>query len=62
MIPSASLVRVAIGLARVAPAPVLRALEWGAGSLAYAGQHDRRRILLDNLSRTAPNVTSWPKV
>lgn len=39
---------------RVVPFPVARAIGWMAGSLAYAVAAERRRILLENLTRTAP--------
>lgn len=45
-------------LARVTPAPVARTLGRAAAGAAYVALPSRRRILLDNLRRTAPDATS----
>lgn len=39
---------------RVVPFPLARGIGWMAGSLAYAVAAGRRRVLLENLARTAP--------
>lgn len=56
MIPSRTVVRTAIGVLRVVPFPVARALGWMAGSLAYVVAGERRRTILGNLERTASGV------
>lgn len=53
MIPSPAVIRSAIALMRVLPVPVARALGVLTGNAAWIAMADRRRILLDNLSRTA---------
>lgn len=46
-----------MSFARKAPAPVTRTVARGLAALASLTLRDRRRILLDNLSRTAPEAT-----
>jgi KDO2-lipid IV(A) lauroyltransferase len=53
LIPSAPVVRAAIKLLRVTPVPVARALAAVGGNIAWALQGNRRRMLAENLSRTA---------
>jgi KDO2-lipid IV(A) lauroyltransferase len=44
-------------MARIVPAPVLRALGMVGGTVAWAVLGRRRRILLENLARTAPQAS-----
>lgn len=53
LIPNPKVIRAAIRLLRVVPAPVVRAFAALAGTVAWMIQGDRRRILLENLSHTA---------
>jgi KDO2-lipid IV(A) lauroyltransferase len=53
LIPSPAVIRGATALLRVVPVPVARALAAAVGTLAWALQPDRRRVLHDSLSRTA---------
>jgi KDO2-lipid IV(A) lauroyltransferase len=57
LIPSAPVIRAAISLLRFTPVRLARALAAGGGTLAWAVQRDRRRILLENLSYTAADRT-----
>jgi KDO2-lipid IV(A) lauroyltransferase len=57
LIPSAPVIRAAISLLRFTPVTLARALAAGGGTLAWAAQRDRRRILLENLSYTAADRT-----
>ena len=54
LIPNPKVIRAAIRLLRVVPVPIVRALAALAGTIAWAVQGDRRRILHQNLSYTAP--------
>ncbi|MGH7696250.1 MAG: lysophospholipid acyltransferase family protein [Gemmatimonadaceae bacterium] len=54
----ARLLRAAMTLARVMPAPFARALGRGAARAAHAALPARRAILLKNLSYTAPDASS----
>jgi lauroyl/myristoyl acyltransferase len=53
LIPSPAVIRAATALLRVIPVPVARALAAAGGTLAWMIQGDRRRVLLENLARTA---------
>lgn len=55
MIPSAPLVRFAIRLLGVVPAPPVRWLARRAGTLAYLFAHERRHTLAQNLAALSPN-------
>jgi lauroyl/myristoyl acyltransferase len=55
LIPSAPVIRAAIRLLKVTPAPVARVLAATLGTVAWTLQKERRQTLLQNLSYTAPD-------
>jgi KDO2-lipid IV(A) lauroyltransferase len=53
----ARLLRAAMTLARITPAPLARGLARGGAAIAAAMLRERGEILLENLERTAPNTS-----